>query len=43
LTRAAEARHAELRRRALDLGARVYAESPRRFLARYREYFDAWS
>jgi hypothetical protein len=39
---AAESRHAELRREAFDLGARVYAESPGRFLARYREYFDAW-
>ena len=34
--------HAELRREAFDLGARIYAESPGRFLARYREYFDAW-
>jgi CHAD domain-containing protein len=34
--------HTELRRDALDLAARVYAESPRRIAARFREYFDAW-
>ena len=39
---AAEHCHAELRREAFDLGARIYAESPGRFLTRYREYFDAW-
>ncbi len=41
-TNAANHLHAELRRDAFDLGARVYAESPGRVLARYREYFDAW-
>jgi CHAD domain-containing protein len=39
---ATEHRHAELRREAFDLGARVYAEMPGMLLARYREYFDAW-
>jgi len=39
---ATEQSHAELRREAFDLGARVYAESPGQLVARYREYFDAW-
>jgi len=39
---ATENGHADLRREALDLGARLYAESPRRLAERYREYFDAW-
>jgi CHAD domain-containing protein len=39
---AAEHSHAELRRETFDLGARVYAESPGKLVARYREYFDAW-
>lgn len=39
---AAEQSHAELRREAFDLGARVYAESPGKLVSRYREYFDAW-
>jgi CHAD domain-containing protein len=34
--------HSTFQREALDLGARLYAESPARFAARYREYFDAW-
>jgi CHAD domain-containing protein len=39
---AVEQTHAELRREAFDLGARVYAESPGKLVSRYREYFDAW-
>jgi CHAD domain-containing protein len=39
---AAENSHAAFQREAFDLGARIYAESPGRFTARYREYFDAW-
>jgi hypothetical protein len=38
----AEGCHSAFQREALDLGARLYAESPARFAARYREYFDAW-
>jgi CHAD domain-containing protein len=41
--RAAAARHEAFRREAFELGARVYAESPRRLAERFREYFDAWS
>ncbi|HEX6275552.1 MAG TPA: CHAD domain-containing protein [Polyangiaceae bacterium] len=39
---AVAATHAELRRDALDLAARVYAETPRQITARFRAYFDAW-
>jgi len=39
---AAENSHAAFQREAFDLGERIYAESPARFAARYREYFDAW-
>jgi CHAD domain-containing protein len=38
----ATARHAELRRRAFELGARVFAESPGHLAARFRGYFAAW-
>ena len=41
--RATDSRHDALRRDAFELGARVYAESPRRLAARFREYFDAWT
>ena len=41
--RAAESRHGAFQREAFELGARVYAESPRRLAGRFREYFDAWS
>jgi CHAD domain-containing protein len=34
--------HTELRRDALDLAARVYAEAPRHAAARFGRYFDAW-
>ena len=42
LRNVAEDCHSTFRREALDLGARLYAEPPGRFAARYREYFDAW-
>jgi CHAD domain-containing protein len=41
--RAANGRHEAFRYDAFELGARVYAESPSRLAARFREYFDAWS
>jgi hypothetical protein len=43
LQSAADGCRAKLRREAFDLGARVYAESPRRLEARYREYFEVWA
>jgi len=39
---AIDARQVELEARAAELGARVYAERPRTWLARMRNYWNAW-
>lgn len=39
---AAEERRADLRRNARSLGARLYAEKPRHFSARFAAYWQAW-
>ncbi|HEV7243121.1 MAG TPA: CHAD domain-containing protein [Thermoanaerobaculia bacterium] len=42
VTKAIEARQADLQREAEQIGARVYAEKPRAWLARMRKYWDSW-
>lgn len=42
LTKAIQARQAELEAKARDLGRRVYADKPKAFLARMRNVWSAW-